>query len=1355
MPVRELSPSGPQSRAIRVFISSNFRDMHGERDELVKRAFPQVRKLCDRRGVAWTEVDLRWGVTDEQTAEGKVLAVCLAEIKNCRPFFIGLIGERYGWVPEVIPPNLIEGEPWLNGLGGRSVTELEILHGVLNNPEMAGHAFFYLRDSSYLEQLPPAADRRDFVSESPASAEKLARLKDRIRSSGFPVREGYRNPRELADLVFEDLHATVDRLFPEGSEPDPLDREMAEHEAFARARAQVFVARPADFQTLDDHADGDGAPLVVLGESGSGKSALLANWALSRAGRRPGEVLLMHFVGATPESTDAASMLRRVAGELKRRCGLTRQIPDRSDQLQAEFGDWLAAAAETARVVLVIDALNQFEDRDGAADLSWLRQALPSNVRVVVSTLPGRALDEAVRRGWPSLFVEPLRPVEREALVVSYLGHYSKTLSPARVRLIVQSEATANPLYLRALLEELRVFGVHERLDEHLAYYLAAATPEDLHARILRRYQADYERDRPGLVREAMALIWAARQGLSEAELLGILGRRGAPLPRAHWAPLALAAEPMLVNRSGLLRFSHDYVREAVRQEYLPRPRDQRTVHRRLADHFEHRRVGRRRLPSLRWLPVLMFLLVYAAIAGGLLRLLDALYEEGGKTTFERLLLVPPAIMVLVVSVALSLWTVWGLARMVRATGDRISRWVSRRRSRGGSEPDGPTPRSVDELPWQLARAGDWWRLYDLLRDPRFFRRAWELNPFRVMAYWRDVETGTYGTLGRLMARTRELNSAFRDLFGGRALDAYRRVLSDPVAHRDQAPAVAQLLVESGHAHESSSLIDRLVRYDERRDDTARLATALVLQAEGFRAQHYSVATMAAYTRARRFCGTSGAAAPLSRCLEGLASAFLERDALDDALSLTVEAERAARGSGDTTALARALITRASVHRARGEPADARDVLDDAERHLRSIGNRADLVRALDLKSLVLADLGDPRSALDVERRAALLRAELGVSDAPAPPGSATELLDSRLAALRRDEQEYRRTGRKVLLAQTLVEQAYHWAVLRRFPLAAKPLALKASKMASRYRLDDLLTEFRPVLDATAPSVAQLAGNAYWRARPETIWPTLKVLFFGAGATWMLYGAITSALPVLSFAGLNPVVDIRSMPPETWVLLWVGLFLAMATSRNVHALVARPYFITSSEGLALRHWRIATEAMTSRVLARFFLPVHHLEHAAVAWSEIRGLRVERGFGGFKKALIIETDWGDLEVGRVLLEGSDRLRQEVFEAARYVAKGIPELAGSLVPAIEKPEPVRTSAQANASLMLGISGLCIPLLAGLLAVLLGHRALKAIRSSGGTLRGEARARWGLILGYLSIMLFIVVIITQKLYKYFQNS
>ena len=60
-----ISEKSKKSRSIRVFISSTFQDMQEERDVLVKKIFPQLRKICMDRGVGFTEVDLRWGVTED------------------------------------------------------------------------------------------------------------------------------------------------------------------------------------------------------------------------------------------------------------------------------------------------------------------------------------------------------------------------------------------------------------------------------------------------------------------------------------------------------------------------------------------------------------------------------------------------------------------------------------------------------------------------------------------------------------------------------------------------------------------------------------------------------------------------------------------------------------------------------------------------------------------------------------------------------------------------------------------------------------------------------------------------------------------------------------------------------------------------------------------------------------------------------------------------------------------------------------------------------------------------------------------------------------------------------------------
>lgn len=64
-------------KTIRVFISSTFRDMHAERDHLVKVVFPELRERMAQRHLHL--VDLRWGVTDEEAEQGKVTEIILDE----------------------------------------------------------------------------------------------------------------------------------------------------------------------------------------------------------------------------------------------------------------------------------------------------------------------------------------------------------------------------------------------------------------------------------------------------------------------------------------------------------------------------------------------------------------------------------------------------------------------------------------------------------------------------------------------------------------------------------------------------------------------------------------------------------------------------------------------------------------------------------------------------------------------------------------------------------------------------------------------------------------------------------------------------------------------------------------------------------------------------------------------------------------------------------------------------------------------------------------------------------------------------------------------------------------------------
>lgn len=222
-------------KTIRLFISSTFRDMHAERDWLNRVVFPELRSRCRRRGAEFVGVDLRWGVTGEEARQRGALAVCLDEIGRC-DLFLGLLGDRYGWVPppEEVPAEIyaavhdggqaIDEELSLidacyrwdsttlparfrlrHGTGispetaaaltriwqrsglpgaGESVTSLEIRHGALAPGVRRGKAFVFLR-SGEVHRHPsfPTTFVPVFTEAEASSVKQLASLRDEIRSA--------------------------------------------------------------------------------------------------------------------------------------------------------------------------------------------------------------------------------------------------------------------------------------------------------------------------------------------------------------------------------------------------------------------------------------------------------------------------------------------------------------------------------------------------------------------------------------------------------------------------------------------------------------------------------------------------------------------------------------------------------------------------------------------------------------------------------------------------------------------------------------------------------------------------------------------------------------------------------------------------------------------------------------------------------------------------------------------------------------------------------------------------------------------------------------------------------------------
>ena len=90
-------------RRYNIFISSTFKDMDAERDAIKYDVISLLNDKYRQYGVEFHAVDMRFVINNEnmteEDSENAVLDVCLSMIDSSRPFFIGLIGNRYGWIP--------------------------------------------------------------------------------------------------------------------------------------------------------------------------------------------------------------------------------------------------------------------------------------------------------------------------------------------------------------------------------------------------------------------------------------------------------------------------------------------------------------------------------------------------------------------------------------------------------------------------------------------------------------------------------------------------------------------------------------------------------------------------------------------------------------------------------------------------------------------------------------------------------------------------------------------------------------------------------------------------------------------------------------------------------------------------------------------------------------------------------------------------------------------------------------------------------------------------------------------------------------------------------------------------------
>jgi len=499
-----------------------------------------------------------------------------------------------------------------------SATEQEIEAGALTVPDAEKHVFCFFRSVAGLPRDGGAGAYLDLDEAGAVDVEaqdRLTDLKARLRSRlKANVHEDY-HPEWLEgsvsaghlDSLCEDVWRSLSEVIlgqmTELAEMDPVEKENSDHEAFGRERAKFFFGRETALDRIESYLNDDAkTPLALFGASGSGKSALMAQ-ALERARHSHADAeIVARFCGATPFSSDIRALLESLCRQITRACGGDEaSIPGEYRDLVEEFPKRLAAADAGKPVFLFIDALDQLSESHNGRNLIWLPAALPDHVRVVVSTAPADCW-EVLKTKIPSsgrLELQPMSATEGGRILEAWLKNARRTLQePQRDELLDKFSKTGLPLYLKFAFEEARNW----KSDADLVVLEPGV--DGITRRLFARLSAEAHHGRI-LVSRALAYLRAAKNGLSEDEMIDVLSADGdvlgdfqkraffrppeRKLPVVVWSRFFFDMEPYLNERgadgASLLGFFHRQMGEVVDAEYLAGEDGART-HAKLADYF-------------------------------------------------------------------------------------------------------------------------------------------------------------------------------------------------------------------------------------------------------------------------------------------------------------------------------------------------------------------------------------------------------------------------------------------------------------------------------------------------------------------------------------------------------------------------------------------------------------------------------------------------------------------------------------------------------------------------------------------------------------------------------------------------
>ncbi|XP_033747679.1 NACHT domain- and WD repeat-containing protein 1-like [Pecten maximus] len=337
---------------------------------------------------------------------------------------------------------------------------------------------------------------------------------------------------------------------------DPLETECLQHISFCQEKCKNFHGREVTLEAIKLYlSSADQKPLVVHGQSGCGKTSIMAKLAAlvpSHCKNNPFKpAVIIRFIGTTPDSSNIRSLLTSIIQQIYTLYNVHFSIPEDIKLLVRKFKSALNLAKDVRPLVILLDSLDQLDLTNNGRSLNWIPRSLPANVKIIVSTLEDEtyecfpALQQKIKQ--PANFV-PVPILDKEdvnSIVSSWLSASSRTLTIGQRETLTNAFDTCPiPLFLKLSFDQACKWNSFSSPDE----VRLQSTIRDSIDLLFSQLEVKHGKI---LVSDALGYLTAATNGLSEAELEDILSCDDDVLNDVYvyWTPPIRRLPPLLLVR--------------------------------------------------------------------------------------------------------------------------------------------------------------------------------------------------------------------------------------------------------------------------------------------------------------------------------------------------------------------------------------------------------------------------------------------------------------------------------------------------------------------------------------------------------------------------------------------------------------------------------------------------------------------------------------------------------------------------------------------------------------------------------------------------------------------------------------